>query len=597
MKKIKLLIAITVIINHFLIQNATAQITELLPKNPKCGDSLQIVYNPQAKDAKLLSGDDVYVVYYSYSDGGSEQIWAPMNRNYDKFTHKLYIEKNVYYLTFYFITKEEWDNNATIATMVYNNEGVPVKGAYAQKITSPYFATDYEELFKKELELYPENYAAYRDKWFIESFDSEKKESIKKEINVLSKLENDSPEMFYSLSYGYSLLGNEEKSRRLILEMSKKHPRSYMLTRAIRSYEHQIFAQRIKGEGPEEIKKLSQNIVENYPNSDFARKKVNYFASKNIISLPLVEKICKSWMKDQIDNPEPYRILANAYYNKNYNLREASILIEKSVRFLLEGKLRFYEDVSGKTSKLYLPKYLYYQAQIYHLLKEYHKALSAITCAIQFSDESKPGFLLLEADIWIKYGFYSKAELAYMKAIKYGNEAARDSLKSVYHRRHLSEKGFDEYLSKLRASLTVKAKKDDVEIAPDFEITSIEGNIYKMSDLRGKVVVLNFWFTGCAPCRIEIPSLNKLVDDFQEQNVVFLAFSLDEKDALQKFLNKNPFRYKIIPNSSAISRKYKVHAYPSHVIVNRKGEIFYKASGGNENINKRLKTPIKEALK
>jgi thiol-disulfide isomerase/thioredoxin len=60
--------------------------------------------------------------------------------------------------------------------------------------------------------------------------------------------------------------------------------------------------------------------------------------------------------------------------------------------------------------------------------------------------------------------------------------------------------------------------------APEFDVVAVDGKRLKLSALKGKVVVLNFWFIGCAPCIAELPALNKLVDEYKGEDVVFIAF-------------------------------------------------------------------------
>src|SRR4051812_43635177 len=63
-------------------------------------------------------------------------------------------------------------------------------------------------------------------------------------------------------------------------------------------------------------------------------------------------------------------------------------------------------------------------------------------------------------------------------------------------------------------------------MAPAFSLTSLEGERFDLAALRGKVVVLNFWFTGCAPCVAEFGKLNGLVNKFKNKEVVFIAPTL-----------------------------------------------------------------------
>lgn len=78
--------------------------------------------------------------------------------------------------------------------------------------------------------------------------------------------------------------------------------------------------------------------------------------------------------------------------------------------------------------------------------------------------------------------------------------------------------------------------------APDFKAATINGDTIELKKLRGKVVVINFWFIGCAPCIAEIPALNKLAEEYESEDVVFIAFSENTKKAiLDEFLPKYTF--------------------------------------------------------
>jgi peroxiredoxin len=75
-----------------------------------------------------------------------------------------------------------------------------------------------------------------------------------------------------------------------------------------------------------------------------------------------------------------------------------------------------------------------------------------------------------------------------------------------------------------------------------FKTKDINGNRVDLKALEGKIVILNFWFIGCSPCRMEIPDLNKLVDSFKTNDkIVFIAIALDDKSNLQVFFTKPAF--------------------------------------------------------
>src|SRR5262245_18501028 len=115
-------------------------------------------------------------------------------------------------------------------------------------------------------------------------------------------------------------------------------------------------------------------------------------------------------------------------------------------------------------------------------------------------------------------------------------------------------------------------------IAPTFSLTSLEGEKFDLSALRGKVVVLNFWFTGCAPCVAEFSKLNGLVNKFKDKGVVFIAPTLNNETILRSFLKKNRFKYHVVPNArSLIVSTYRDGsgqvAFPTHIVIDREGKI------------------------
>lgn len=130
--------------------------------------------------------------------------------------------------------------------------------------------------------------------------------------------------------------------------------------------------------------------------------------------------------------------------------------------------------------------------------------------------------------------------------------------------------------------------------APAFVAKDMNGNIFSLNDLKGKVIVINFWFIQCEPCVMEIPELNKLVEKYE--NVIFLGFAVNNKNKLESFLKKTDFFYSIIPNGGKVAAKYNVMAYPAHIIIDKNSKIQYYSIGlGSktiDNIEKNIDTLI-----
>ena len=142
----------------------------------------------------------------------------------------------------------------------------------------------------------------------------------------------------------------------------------------------------------------------------------------------------------------------------------------------------------------------------------------------------------------------------------------------------------------------VRSKKQQRYAAPDFKAHDLQGNSYQLSDLHAKVVVLKFWFVNCKPCIMEMPELNQLVDDFEGQEVVFLAPTLDPAARMKSFLKQTSFNYQVLPDSRSLAHEFNVFGYPTHMVINREGMVEAVFVGVNTDIRKLLSGAIQNAL-
>ena len=147
------------------------------------------------------------------------------------------------------------------------------------------------------------------------------------------------------------------------------------------------------------------------------------------------------------------------------------------------------------------------------------------------------------------------------------------------------KRGFGKYLVLIVVLLFVgllgygllTAGDDRVEAgkAPDFSLTSFNGEQYQLSDLEGKVVVVNFWATWCISCKDEAVELEQAWRDFQDDGVVFLGVDyLDQKPLNLAWIDRYDITY---PNGDDIQGRiynsYGVQGLPETFVINRKGEI------------------------
>jgi len=160
----------------------------------------------------------------------------------------------------------------------------------------------------------------------------------------------------------------------------------------------------------------------------------------------------------------------------------------------------------------------------------------------------------------------------------------------------LSEEEMTERLTKLPKPRESNFFKTGATIA-SFKESDMNGNKYSLKELTGKVVVLNFWFINCPPCRQEMPELNEMVESFKNnKDVVFIAVALDQKYEIKEFLKTNPFIYNIIYDGLYISQKYNVTSYPTHVVLDKQGKVVFHTSGLALNTVPWVKKSIDAAL-
>lgn len=134
----------------------------------------------------------------------------------------------------------------------------------------------------------------------------------------------------------------------------------------------------------------------------------------------------------------------------------------------------------------------------------------------------------------------------------------------------------------------LKGKKLDL---PEFR--TIDNNVISSSDMKGKVVVFNFWFIGCRPCIQEMPLLNQLRKDYaQDSEILFLAPALDDQESLRKFLAKKEFDYTVIPDSKTLTQTFGIEGYPTHIVIDRNGVVVEVVLGALKDIDKKLQLAI-----
>ena len=131
-------------------------------------------------------------------------------------------------------------------------------------------------------------------------------------------------------------------------------------------------------------------------------------------------------------------------------------------------------------------------------------------------------------------------------------------------------------------------------VAPEFEVNDLDGGLARLSDHRGEVVLVNIWATWCLPCRVEMPSMERLYQEIGEDGFEIMAVSIDAELGLfdlsgnrggdiQAFADSLGLTFPILHDpSGGIERLYRTTGVPETFLIGRDGIIYKKVAGGTE---------------
>lgn len=138
------------------------------------------------------------------------------------------------------------------------------------------------------------------------------------------------------------------------------------------------------------------------------------------------------------------------------------------------------------------------------------------------------------------------------------------------------------------------------QVAPDFSVEMLDGRTIKLSELRGKVVMLCFWATWCPPCRQEMAHLQEgVIDHFAGKDLVVLPISRGEKrEVVEKFITDHGYTFGVgLDPERAIYDKYASNFVPRTFIINKRGKVTYRVAGYDEATAEAVNAAIAKALR
>ena len=120
------------------------------------------------------------------------------------------------------------------------------------------------------------------------------------------------------------------------------------------------------------------------------------------------------------------------------------------------------------------------------------------------------------------------------------------------------------------------------EPAPDFAVETLDGDTIRLAELRGNVVLVNFWATWCPPCRLEMPGFQDVWEDYRDQGVTILGLSVDRgvRSDVARWVRQREITYPIgFPTGATVRAYGGADVLPTSLLIDRNGRIVHRVEG------------------
>lgn len=133
------------------------------------------------------------------------------------------------------------------------------------------------------------------------------------------------------------------------------------------------------------------------------------------------------------------------------------------------------------------------------------------------------------------------------------------------------------------------------QVAPDWTLMDTEGKTVKLSELRGRVVVMDFWATWCGPCKAAMPELQRIHNEMGDQGVVVLGMNAWERGDPAKFKKQAGLHYRSTVKADEVAERYGVSAIPTFFVIDAEGKVVMRMDGLAGNWERTIRDAIAKA--
>lgn len=338
---------------------------------------------------------------------------------------------------------------------------------------------------------------------------------------------------------------------------------------------------------------LYMNLKENFEPESSKKIQTNYNFLHSALAI--------AWLSEgNMDKFITYKKKTNSHVLLMFLLTEELEKMAKEGKNL-EAALKISQDLLydlGKQSEINKEDYsslmhatlLHKCALVQLKLGNNEKGLEYIGKAYELYEKKEVGFIIQYSTFLSDNGLHKQALDVLSTAVKEGtsNDALTKLLRSAYAKYYGVTNGYDSFIALLNQTAMHKAYEEIKEKrvvsarAPEWTLSNLKGENISLSDLKGNIVVMDFWATWCGPCKLSFPGMQQAVDAYEDDpKVTFVFVSVGEKnETVQKFIKESGYRFNILlDKDKTVFKDYGITGIPAKIVIDPKGRIIYNSVG------------------